>query len=93
MIRLFQVEAPHFTAGFCVDVTNLVWRTAPILKWMEDKPLYVAESYCRKKGWKLIEIPYESGQEKESVPEPKNETSLRPKVLELGGATNESPQE
>jgi hypothetical protein len=56
MTKLFQVETPTFVAGFCVDAKNVIWRTAPILKWMEDKPLYVAESYCRKRGWKLKEV-------------------------------------
>jgi len=51
--RLFQIEAPTFTAGFCVDKKNTVWKAAPILKWMEEKPLYFIDSYCKKKGWKL----------------------------------------
>lgn len=54
MIRLFQIKSPNFTAGFCVDAKNLVWRTAPIIKWLEEKPLYFVDSYCKKKGWELI---------------------------------------
>ena len=56
MTRLFQVKAPNFTAGFCVDKKNIVWRTAPIIKWMEEKPLYFVDSYCKKKGWELISL-------------------------------------
>lgn len=56
MARLFQVQAPHFTAGFCVDSKNIVWKAATILKWMEEKPLYFVDSYCKKKGWKLISL-------------------------------------
>jgi hypothetical protein len=56
MTALYQVQSDKFTAGFCVDAKNTIWETAPVLKWMKDKPLYVAESYCRKKGWKLVQL-------------------------------------
>lgn len=39
MIDLYQIQAKHFTAGFCIDATGLVWKTAPIIRWMEEKPL------------------------------------------------------
>lgn len=56
MATLYQIVAPHFTAGFCTDSNNTIWETAPKLKWLRDKPLYVAESYCKKKNWKLEQI-------------------------------------
>ena len=60
MAKLFQIEGrvggKDFTAGFCVDGKNLIWETSPILKWMKDRPLYVAESYCKKRGWKLTNL-------------------------------------
>ena len=54
--RLFQIQNDKFTAGFCVDKKNLVWRAAPILAWLEEKPLYFVDSYCKKRGWKLISL-------------------------------------
>ena len=39
-----------------MDKKNIVWRTAPIIKWMEEKPLYFVDSYCKKKGWELISL-------------------------------------
>ena len=55
--KLFQVHAPNkFTAGFCVDGTDTVWETAPILRWMKDKPLAFIQSYCKHKGWELNQV-------------------------------------
>ena len=56
---LFQVHAEGdrpFTAGFCVDAKNTVWRAAPIIKWMEEKPLDFIKQYCARKRWKLIKV-------------------------------------
>jgi hypothetical protein len=49
---------------------------------MEEKPLYVAESYCRKRGWKLIEIPNDAREEKAEVRATPDETEVHPVVLE-----------
>ncbi len=54
--KLFQIKSPTFVAGFCVDAKNLVWKAAPILKWLEEKPLYFVDSYCKKKGWELVSL-------------------------------------
>lgn len=57
MADLYQINAPgKFIAGFCVDVTGLVWETAPILKWMKDKPLSFIMDYCKHKGWELKKV-------------------------------------
>lgn len=52
-MNLYQVTAPHFTAGFCLDAKELVWEAAPAIKWMKDKPLTFIQSYCQHKKWKL----------------------------------------
>ena len=54
--KLFQIKSPTFVAGFCVDVKGLVWKAAPVLRWLEEKPLYFVDSYCKKKGWELISL-------------------------------------
>lgn len=55
-MTLFSVSSKYFTAGFCVDAKNTVWQAAPIIAWMKEKPLYVVQSYCKKRGWKLEEV-------------------------------------
>jgi hypothetical protein len=78
MIRLFQIKAPHFVAGFCVDAKNTIWKAAPIIRWLEDRNLYVAESYCRKRGWKLLDITEkEEAVGIEEVPAEVAETSIQ----------------
>lgn len=58
MADLYQITAPNkFTAGFCVDAKGLVWETAPIIKWMKDKPIHFITDYCKHKGWKLEKLP------------------------------------
>ena len=56
---LFQIQAntPRaFTAGFCVDAQDTVWKAAPIIKWMEEKPLSFVKTYCVRKHWKLTRV-------------------------------------
>lgn len=56
---LFQVQAEGdrpFTAGFCVDAKNFVWKAAPIIRWMEDKPLEFIKQYCARKKWRLTKV-------------------------------------
>lgn len=55
-MNLFQVQSPHFTAGFCVDAKNVVWEAAPILRWMKNKHLKFVEVYCKNKGWSLVSV-------------------------------------
>jgi hypothetical protein len=59
MIHVFQIQADAnvrkpFTAGFCVDAKETVWKAAPIIRWMEDKPLSFIREYCKRREWKLI---------------------------------------
>jgi hypothetical protein len=56
MADLYQIVAPKFTAGFCVDGKGLVWESAPILGWMKDKPLSFITDYCKHKNWKLVNV-------------------------------------
>lgn len=63
MLReLFQIQAPYFTAGFCVDAKNIVWKAAPIIRWLEDKPYSFVVDYCKKKGWRLLSVSSSDGQ-------------------------------
>jgi len=95
MIKLFQVDGEDvkgkFTAGFCVDVKNTIWKAAPKLKWLEEKPLYVAESYCRKRGWNLYEIPNDARKEKEGQSLSEDEAGVHEEVLEQPRQASEGP--
>lgn len=56
---LFQVQADGdkpFTAGFCVDAKELVWKAAPKIRWMEEKPLEFIKQYCARKKWRLVKV-------------------------------------
>lgn len=54
--RTYQVMARNFTAGLVVDRLGIVTETAPILRymtgWVEGKML----DYCRRKGWRVVEV-------------------------------------
>lgn len=57
-MNLYRVSGNHkklgqFTAGFCVDAKNTVWKAAPILRWMQEKPFSFVASYCKNQGWQL----------------------------------------
>lgn len=50
-MRVVQVKADHFTAGFVTDgkrVTN----AAPILKYLVGKTEEYARDYFKQKGWR-----------------------------------------
>ena len=52
-ISLWQITAPHMTAGFTVDNMGVVGCTAPILKWASNKTFQEVAAWCRKKKYKL----------------------------------------
>ncbi len=52
-MNLFQIKAPHFVAGFCLDARNVVWEAASVIKWFKGKPLGFVVSYCKSKGWEI----------------------------------------
>lgn len=56
-IALFQIKAPHFTAGFELADGKIRY-CAPIIQWMQDRGWYLREiqAYCKAKGWELNEI-------------------------------------
>lgn len=59
MADLYEITATgkaNFTAGFCVDATGYVWETAPIIKWMKDKPISFITDYCKHKNWTLDHV-------------------------------------
>ncbi len=49
-MKLVQVKAPHFTAGFVSDGT-CVTEAAPILKYLIGKTEAYARHYLKQKGW------------------------------------------
>jgi len=50
-MKLVQVKATHFTAGFVSDGTR-VTEAAPILKYLVGKTEAWARHYLKQKGWK-----------------------------------------
>lgn len=54
---LYQITAPHFTAGIEVDdVSEVVVYSAPILGWMRGDDLRYVQRYCEKKNWSIKKI-------------------------------------
>lgn len=56
MKRILRISAPHFCAGITFNKENNKWccvkeETAPILRWMADKPTTFIESWLKKKGY------------------------------------------
>lgn len=51
--NLYQIESPHFTAGFILDSDGSVVRAAKIIKYMEGWSLNRVKAYCHKKGWRI----------------------------------------
>jgi len=49
-MKLVQVKAPHFTAGFVSDGTHIT-EAAPILKYLVGKTEAWARHYLKQKGW------------------------------------------
>ena len=55
--RLFQVLAPHFTAGVVFDTeTSKVVETAPILKWSIGWDFHRFKDYCKSKGYRILKV-------------------------------------
>lgn len=60
-MNLYQISTPEnapkaFVAGLCVDAKGVVWKAAPIIRWLEEKPMGFVAGYCKKKGWKLDSV-------------------------------------
>ena len=53
---LYQVIAPHFTAGFEVW-DGVVFEAAPIIKYMSGWGIGKVRRYCVQKGWELNDVP------------------------------------
>jgi len=49
-MKLVQVKAPHFTAGFISDGKRVL-EAAPILKYLIGKTEDYARHYFKQKGW------------------------------------------
>lgn len=58
---LYQIQAPHFTAGLestpqtATDGLT-VYRTAPIIKYMMGWTIARVAQYCKQKRWRLIPL-------------------------------------
>lgn len=53
--KCYQIVTDYFTASF-VMIGGRVQKTAPIIKYMSHWNLHTIKDYCKKKGWRLIEI-------------------------------------
>lgn len=69
-MKLYRIDAPHFCAGLEIEekIEYLnpyhysiykVVRAAPKIKYMLGWTRNKVTKYCKKKGWKLDEIPEE----------------------------------
>lgn len=69
-MKLYRIDAPRRNAGLEIKkekfhiytvcfTTYKVIKAPPILKYMIGWSLEKVENYCKKKGWKLDEIPEE----------------------------------
>jgi hypothetical protein len=56
---LYQIKAPHFSAGFETNKDGGIIKTAPILNYMKARGWKInqAINYCRSKNWKIYLIP------------------------------------
>lgn len=52
----YQIQAPHFTAGFSTRNDGVVRTAAPILQWAYGKNVDEVKAYCFVKGWKIEEL-------------------------------------
>jgi hypothetical protein len=50
--RLWQIQAPHFTAG-AEFINGVCSRAAPIIRWMVGKTDVDLQAHCRRKGWTI----------------------------------------
>ena len=54
MRPLYEIMAPHFTAGIELDdVSDRVVKAAPIVRYMEGWGIKDVIAYCARRGWKL----------------------------------------
>jgi hypothetical protein len=53
---LFQIRAPHFTAGYETDGDGLVAVTAPIIKYMKGWEQGRVWLYVVSKGWDVQHV-------------------------------------
>jgi hypothetical protein len=56
--RLFQIKAPHFTAGIILEDGKTI-KTAPIIRYMKGWSVPEVLHYCRKNAWTCIEVEME----------------------------------
>jgi len=52
-MSLYQITAPHFSAGICIDPKEGVYKSAPILGFMCRWSLEQIEEYCRLQKWDM----------------------------------------
>lgn len=57
---LWQIQAPHMTAGFIAE-NNLIVEAAPIIRWTVGKTVLGVKEYALRKRWKLIQVKDRSG--------------------------------
>lgn len=55
MATLYQITAPHFTAGLEAKA-DLVTHAAPIIRYMTGWPVERVGSYCATKRWTMAKV-------------------------------------
>lgn len=55
MRTLWQIQAPHMTAGL-ISENGQVVEAAPIIRRMVGKTVAAVRIYARSRGWRLIEV-------------------------------------
>lgn len=54
--RLFQVNAPHFCAGFIVSDCGICMKAAPIIQWAVNRSLsYLLRYFIQGKNYEVID--------------------------------------
>jgi hypothetical protein len=48
---LYQITAPHFTAGIVTNLAGTTVEAAPILAWTRGKTVSEITQYCVRKRW------------------------------------------
>lgn len=72
--KLYQISAPHMTAGLGIQYDKVRWQ-APIISYMAGWSYQKVSDYCKEKGWTLTQVPTAVARIVEEVRTEKDNTS------------------
>lgn len=52
---LYQIKAKHFVAGL-ERRADIIYKAAPIIRYMEGWGMDQVQNYCRSKHWQLYQV-------------------------------------